>query len=115
MKPLRHLLCLFAATVLTSTVQAQDSLRPTPKDAAHAVLTMMDMPQLIEQASIKLGTCVEPVKVGHAGQIACTVLVSIGAGSSETQADFYREQGDWIAQPSESQDKLPFPDPALNQ
>jgi hypothetical protein len=64
----------------------------------------------------RLGTCVPAVKASQKGQIACTVAVIIGAGSSETQVDFYRDPekpGRWIAEPSESQDRLPFPDPKL--
>ena len=73
---------------------------------------MMDM-QEYKNAVLKLGTCVPAVEAKHPGQVACTVALKIGAGSSETQADFYRRGNKWVAQPSSSQDKLPFPDPKL--
>lgn len=109
-RPLR----LLALAVLASAVQAQELSRPGPENATRAILAMLDIPE-VGQADVRVGTCVEPLLSEHEGQIACTVLVSIGAGSSEIQADFYRENGEWVAQPSESQSKLPFPDPALNE
>lgn len=114
MKLPRRPLCVLTLAILASAVQAQELSRPGPEDATRAVLAMMNIPE-VGQAGVRVGTCVEPLLSEHEGQIACTVLVSIGAGSSETQADFYRENGEWVAQPSESQSKLPFPDPALNE
>jgi hypothetical protein len=73
---------------------------------------MMEM-QEYKTAELKLGTCIPAVDAKHPGQIACTVSLKIGAGSSETQADFFRRGTKWVAQPSSSQDKLPFPDPKL--
>ncbi len=37
----------------------------------------------------------------------------MGATVNENQMDFYRQGKTWKAQPSMSQDKLPFPDPKL--
>ena len=85
---------------------------PDAKEATQAFLLMMDM-QEYKNAVLKLGTCVPAVEAKHPGQVACTVALKIGAGSSETQADFYRRGNKWVAQPSSSQDKLPFPDPKL--
>lgn len=85
---------------------------PDAKDATQAFLLMMDM-QEYKNAVLKLGTCIPAVEAKHPGQVACTVALKIGAGSSETQADFYRRGNKWVAQPSSSQDKLPFPDPKL--
>jgi hypothetical protein len=73
---------------------------------------MLDMKEL-ENAEAKLGTCIPAVQGKHPGQVACTVALKVGAGSSETQADFYRRGNKWVAQPSTSQDQLPFPDPKL--
>lgn len=50
----------------------------------------------------------------YPGQVACTVAVTLGAAVSENQMDFYKQDGKWKAQPSVSQDKLPFPDPKLD-
>jgi len=85
---------------------------PDTKEATQAFLVMMEM-QEYKNAELKLGTCIPAVDAKHPGQVACTVALKIGAGSSETQADFYRRGNKWVAQPSSSQDKLPFPDPKL--
>ena len=85
---------------------------PGAQEATQAFLLMMDM-QEYKNAVLKLGTCIPAVEAKHPGQIACTVALKIGAGSSETQADFYQRGNKWVAQPSSSQDKLPFPDPKL--
>ena len=85
---------------------------PDTKEATQAFLVMMEM-QEYKDAVLKLGTCIPAVDAKHPGQVACAVSLKIGAGSSETQADFYRRGNKWVAQPSSSQDKLPFPDPKL--
>lgn len=105
---------LFTSLLVATTVQAQELPRPSPEQATQAILEMMQMAdELAGQASVKLGTCIPALEAEHEGQIACTVAVVMGAGSSETQADFYRLGEKWVAQPSVSQDELPFPDPAL--
>lgn len=104
--------CLLSLALAATTLQANELQRPSPDEATHAILQMMQMPEL-EGAQVKLGTCMEAIEAQHEGQIACTLAIKTGAGSSESQADFYREAGQWVAQPSQSQDKLPFPDPAL--
>ncbi|WP_129527622.1 hypothetical protein [Achromobacter agilis] len=38
----------------------------------------------------------------------------LGAAVNENQIDFYKQERQWKALPSVSQDKLPFPDPGLN-
>jgi hypothetical protein len=85
---------------------------PNTREATHAFLKMMDM---LDQtnAELKLGTCIPAVQATHPGQVACAVALKIGAGTSETQADFYQRGKEWVAQPSSSQDQLPFPDPKL--
>ncbi|UCJ19151.1 hypothetical protein K5Q02_14140 [Pseudomonas sp. MM211] len=101
------------ALFCVTTSHADDLPRPTNEEATEAVLEMMQMPELAGSATAKLGTCIPALEAEHPQQIACTVSVMMGAGSSETQADFYRQGQKWKAQPSVSQDELPFPDPAL--
>ncbi len=86
---------------------------PSQQEAAQALIKILDMAAMRNSVTVKLGTCISAVDAEHAGQVACSVAVKIGAATSETQADFYRAGGSWVAQPSASQDKLPFPDPAL--
>ena len=88
-------------------------LLPSPNEATEAILELFGMADMKKQATVKLGTCVPAMDAQYAGQVACTVAVKIGAGTSESQADFYRTKSKWHAQPSSSQEKLPFPDPAL--
>jgi len=64
---------------------------------------------------VRLGTCVAAADASHSGQKACTLSMKLGAAVNETQADFYWDGCRWMAQPSTSQDRLPFPDPALNK
>lgn len=101
-----------ATTPAATTVNATALVLPDAKEATQAFLLMMEM-QEYKTAELKLGTCIPAVDAKYPGQIACTVALKIGAGSSETQADFYRRGNKWVAQPSSSQDKLPFPDPKL--
>jgi hypothetical protein len=106
--------------VLASTgAYAQEtrvSEKPSAEQAAQAIAEMFGQPASVKTIQARLGTCVPAVKASQKGQIACTVAIIIGAGSSETQVDFYRDPEKprrWIAEPSESQDRLPFPDPKL--
>lgn len=85
---------------------------PTPKEATQAFIEMMDFPELAT-ARLKLGTCIPAVQAEYPDQVACTAAVTLGAGTSETQVDFYHDGSKWVAQPSNSQDQLPFPDPKL--
>lgn len=80
---------------------------------AEAADAIVELTGLSELRAVKLGTCIKAVEPEHAGQVACTVAVEIGAGTSETQVDFFKDKNKWIAQPSVSQDELPFPDPKL--
>lgn len=105
-----------AAQAAKPPARDQDSqtlLLPSAKEAKEAIVTLMGLTELRDAMEVKLGTCIKAVKAEHSGQAACTVLVKIGSSSSETQADFYRDGKAWAAQPSVSQDELPFPDPAL--
>lgn len=85
---------------------------PTPGEATQAFIEMMDFPELAT-ARLKLGTCIPAVQAEYPDQVACTAAVMLGAGTSETQVDFYHDGSKWVAQPSNSQDQLPFPDPKL--
>lgn len=87
--------------------------RPLEQQAAAAIVKMMPLGEIKAQVKAKLGTCIPALNAKHAGQVACTVAIRIGAGTTETQTDFYRSGATWVAQPSTSQDKLPFPDLAL--
>lgn len=100
------------AVPATAPAAATALVLPGAEEATQAFLLMMEM-QEYKTAELKLGTCIPAVDAKHQGQIACSVLLKIGAGSSETQADFYRRGNKWVAQPSSSQDSLPFPDPKL--
>lgn len=105
---------LFCSALLASSVQADTFVLPNNKDAAQAIIAMMELPKdLAKDVEVKLGTCIPAVEAKHPDQVACTVAVKIGASTSETQADFYRNAEKWLALPSESQEKLPFPDPKL--
>ncbi|MEO8387632.1 hypothetical protein [Polaromonas sp.] len=101
-----------SAASTASTAQAGTLVLPDIKEATQAFLEMMEL-QKYKDAELKLGTCIPAVQAKHPGQVACTVALKIGAGTSETQADFYRQGNKWVAQPSSSQDLLPFPDPKL--
>jgi hypothetical protein len=98
--------------VIPPAAQAGPPALPNTQEATQALLEMLDMKEY-KNAEVKLGTCIPALEAKHPGQVACTVALKIGAGSSETQADFYRRGNRWVAQPSSSQDKLPFPDPKL--
>lgn len=100
------------AAVNPPAAQAGTPALPNTQEATQSLLEMLDMKEY-KNAEVKLGTCIPAVDAKYPGQVACTVALKIGAGSSEIQADFYRRSGKWVAQPSSSQDKLPFPDPKL--
>lgn len=113
-------LCVAALLLaaLSGTVSAAESSSltlPNEQEATNALLTMMEMTDYAEQVRVKLGTCLAVPDKEHLGKIACTVSVHIGAGSSETQADFYRDGDSWVAEPSASQELLPFPAPKLDK
>ena len=89
---------------------------PSAKEAKEAVLQLIDedFVDVLGKAEFRLGTCVPAIKAEHKGQIACATAFVFPAGSSESQADFYKDStGKWVARPSKSQDILPFPDPNL--
>ncbi|KGD92400.1 hypothetical protein JL37_17285 [Achromobacter sp. RTa] len=110
---------LFATSAITlmglaGLAQAQSLVLPSAAEATAAVAEMLSDYDLGVAPKAKLGTCVAAVDAKHPGQVACTVAVTLGAAVNENQLDFYKQGRQWKAQPSVSQDKLPFPDPKLN-
>lgn len=113
LKPLLFSILMFFS-ICAFAVTQDDLEKPTEEEATAAVGKLMTLPSdMMEHATVKLGTCIPALNPTHKGQIACTVAFVIGSSSSETQVDFYRDSDRWIAQPSQSQDQLPFPDPKL--
>jgi len=114
--PFKNILVIFLMLFSVNSYAAEPE-RPTEEEAAAALGALLNLPAaILKDATVKLGTCIPVENASHKGQIACTAALMVGAGSSETQADFYRDpkQADrWAAQPSQSQDQLPFPDPKL--
>jgi hypothetical protein len=108
-----HLSLFMASAAILDKASASELTRPTEVEAADAITELVGLADMRKDVSVKLGTCIPAVDAEHSAQIACTVAVKLGAGTTETQADFYLDGTAWVAQPSVSQDKLPFPDPAL--
>lgn len=100
--------------LLFSQFSSADTIKvPTVAEAKQATAELLGTEIGAMISEIKLGTCIPAVNPTHPEQIACTILVKLGAATNETQSDFYQDKGKWIAMPSESQGKLPFPDPKL--
>jgi len=117
MKIYRIVLLLSFLSVFSCAKAFADTLElPNTKEATKAFLDVIKLPESIaKQAEIKLGTCIPAIDAKYSGQVACTILLKFPGGSSESQSDFYRIKEQWFAQPSSSQDLLPFPDPKLRQ
>lgn len=98
---------------VSAWVQAQSLTLPTVAEATDAIVDMLSGTGMSRPSKVKLGTCVAAEEATQPGQVACTVAVTMGAAVNENQLDFYRQGKKWRAQPSSSQDKLPFPDPKL--
>lgn len=94
---------------------AQKLVLPSVPEATNAIVEMFSGADIPRPSKVKLGTCIPAEEATQAGQVACTVAVTLGAATTETQTDFYKKGKKWVAQPSSSQDKLPFPDPALTR
>jgi hypothetical protein len=109
--------CANAEQTAIEDVAIPTSKPPTVSEAKKALGDLFgpDMAELMKGDSIVLGTCIStPAKyTPRTGQYSCTFLVKSPGGSSESQADFYLTKDGWVAQPSASQDELPFPDPKL--
>ncbi|MFW1798566.1 hypothetical protein ACG9YX_00750 [Acinetobacter nematophilus] len=103
-----------SAQLLTQFANAEAVKIPTVPEAKQATAELLGTEISAMISEVKLGTCIPAVNATHSGQIACTVSVKLGAATNETQSDFYQDKDKWVAMPSESQDKLPFPDPKLH-
>ncbi|MEL1263513.1 hypothetical protein [Pseudoxanthomonas putridarboris] len=88
---------------------------PGEQQAHAAIVAMFGGASELEGTTVKLGTCLPALAPEHAGQIACTFALASAGGSSESQADFHWDGRRWVAQPSSSQEILPFPDSKLSQ
>jgi hypothetical protein len=101
------------AMVLLGMAPACDAQKaPTPLtngQATKAIRELMGMPGI----QVVLGTCKPALKPTFPDQTACTLDAVSPAGTSETQADFHWSGKEWVAEPSDSQEILPFPDPVL--
>ena len=98
---------------VSAWAQAQNLALPSIPEATDAIVDMFSGSGLSRPSKVKLGTCVAAEEATYPGQVACTVAVTMGAAVNENQLDFYKQGKKWKAQPSSSQDKLPFPDPKL--
>jgi hypothetical protein len=108
---------LFIVSILVGGLAAgaaagQTVTQPTPEQATRAVIKMFGDPAAMTSAKVKIGTCVPTTGADHKGEVACTFALISGAGSSESQANFFPDGAGWTAEPTE-QDGLPFPDPKL--
>ncbi len=119
MKIMVILLCYCLGLAACSQEAIISPLPPKPDEAKQAIATMFggSASALIAKGGITLGRCiVTPAKYQPLpGQYSCTFLLLSPGGSSESRADFILTRQGWEAQPSATEDELPFPDPALNQ
>lgn len=107
-------ICLLFAAFSHAQPPTMISEKPSPQEAKDAIQKLFDLPaELLNNATVQLGTCVPAVGAPYRGQITCTTLLRYNAGSSESQADFYRDPKTkiWVAGPPTTQEELPFPDP----
>ena len=111
----RFALAAMAAMGSVTAVTAVTPLSiPSADDAKAAIMQMWSDPALVtmlKAGRVKIGTCRKVFPTQRDNEIACTFAFVAGAGSSESQANFYRDNGKWVATPTT--EKLPFPDPAL--
>lgn len=113
-KALISMVSMVALLGVGGTARAQDLVLPSIPEATDAIVDMLAGSGMPRPSKVKLGTCIAAVDATHPGQVACTVAVTLGSAVSENQMDFYKQGKKWKAQPSVSQDKLPFPDPKLD-
>lgn len=109
---------VIATCVLTlglgAAAHAQELIKPTPEQARVAMAHLFDDAKVLANLQLAAGTRLPVLKLPHAGQISCAVLVLSPGSSSETQADFYANAKSWVADVATRQD-LPFPDLKLSQ
>ena len=102
-----------ASQAVTPRPAAGEMAIPTADEATQALVKLLGLSDMTGKVTATPGTCVRAIDAAHAAHVACTVAFHMGAGTSETQADSFLENDEWTAQPSSSQAKLPFPEPAL--
>lgn len=107
-------ICLLFAAFCYAQSSTTITDKPSPQEAKDALRTLFELPpERLKNATVQLGTCVPALGAQYQGQISCTTLLRYNAGSSESQADFYRDPKTkvWVAGPPTTQEELPFPDP----
>ncbi|WP_255576200.1 hypothetical protein [Comamonas sp. Y33R10-2] len=104
----------YTAAERSRSDSGQSLVLPSIPEATDALVAMFAGSGLPRPSKLKLGTCIAAVEATYPGQVACTMAVTLRAATTESQIDFYKQGKKWVGQPSVSQDKLPFPDPALH-
>ncbi|HEM7804047.1 hypothetical protein KDX26_22655 [Burkholderia cenocepacia] len=102
-----------AALLLAASVAACDAT-PVPDrlsdlDATYAMQERFGLGDVM----VFLGSCIGAKNPTYPGQAACTMAIRSNGHGSETQADFHWNGEKWVAEPTASQDLLPYPDPRL--
>ncbi|WP_321859883.1 hypothetical protein [Burkholderia cenocepacia] len=102
-----------AALLLAASIAACDAT-PVPDrlsdvDATEAMKERFGLGDVM----VFLGSCIGAKNPTYSGQAACTVAIRSNGHGSETQADFHWNGKKWVAEPTRSQDLLPYPDPRL--
>ncbi|NTZ85180.1 hypothetical protein FCJ61_19770 [Burkholderia metallica] len=101
------------ALLLAASVAACDATpvpdRLSDADATYAMQERFGLGDVM----VFLGSCIGAKNPTYPGQAACTVAIRSNGRGSETQADFHWNGKKWVAEPTESRDLLPYPDPQL--
>ncbi|MBY4713588.1 hypothetical protein [Burkholderia cepacia] len=103
-----------AAALLLAVSLAACDATPVPDrlsdlDATYAMQERFGLGDVM----VFLGSCIGAKNPTYPGQAACTVAIRSNGHGSETQADFHWNGKKWVAEPTQSQDLLPDPDPRL--
>ncbi|WP_230950188.1 hypothetical protein [Burkholderia cepacia] len=103
-----------AAALLLAVSLAACDATPVPDrlsdlDATYAMQERFGLGDVM----VFLGSCIGAKNPTYPGQAACTVAIRSNGHGSETQADFHWNGKKWVAEPTESRDLLPYPDPQL--
>ncbi|VWB90766.1 hypothetical protein BAR24066_04309 [Burkholderia arboris] len=101
------------ALLLAASIAACDATpvpdRLSDADATYAMKERFGLGGVM----VFLGSCIGAKNPTYPGQAACTVAIRSNGHGSETQADFHWNGKKWVAEPTESRDLLPYPDPQL--
>ncbi|OXI36354.1 hypothetical protein [Burkholderia aenigmatica] len=102
-----------AALLLAASVAACDAT-PVPDrlsdfDATYAMKERFGLGDVM----VFLGSCIGAKNPTYPIQAACTLVIRANGHGTETQADFHWNGTKWVAEPTESRDILPIPDPRL--